>query len=161
MINIDIGSKSKKWQPHLKFIEDICKKLISSADLKKFFKKDPSIEVAVSLILDREMQKINHQFRGKDKTTNVLSFPAQAPDFFQKNYKENYVFLGDIIISFETVKKESLAEKKSFENHLTHMILHSILHLIGFDHQNKKEAKVMESLEVKILKQFKIPNPYS
>ena len=70
------------------------------------------------------------------------------------------LLLGDIVIAYETVKKESLAQKKKFHEHLTHLILHSILHLIGFDHEDEKMAKIMENLEIKILKTLKIQNPY-
>jgi probable rRNA maturation factor len=156
MINVDITTKSKKWNPHKNFIEETCKKLIPLTDLKKLLKKNVNIEVAVSLVLDREMQKINLAYRGKDKPTNVLSFPA----FEAIPNNSDYVFLGDIIIAFETVEKESLAQKKTFENHLTHMILHSILHLIGFDHEDEEMANIMESLEIKILKKLNISNPY-
>jgi len=72
----------------------------------------------------------------------------------------NYHFLGDIFFAFEKIKSEAIKEKKSFENHLTHLILHSILHIIGFDHQNEQEAEVMESIEIKILSSLDIRNPY-
>ncbi len=72
----------------------------------------------------------------------------------------DYLLLGDIIISYQTVKKESLAQKKKFRDHLTHLILHSILHLIGFDHEDEAMATKMEALEVKILKKIGISNPY-
>jgi probable rRNA maturation factor len=72
----------------------------------------------------------------------------------------DYLLLGDVIISYETVKKESLAQRKEFHDHLSHLILHSILHLIGYDHQEEKMAIKMESLEIKILKKLGLPNPY-
>jgi probable rRNA maturation factor len=156
MINVDIVSKSKKWKDYEEFIEDICQKIIPLTDLNKLLKKDVTIEVSISLVLDKEMQKLNFSFRGKDKPTNVLSFPVSdcVPS------KSKFIFLGDIIIAFETVKKESFAQKKTFENHLTHLILHSILHLIGFDHESDEMANIMENLEIKILKKLKISNPY-
>lgn len=158
MIFVDITSKSKKWESYENLVEEICKKLIPLTELNKFLKKKIRIEVAVSLVLDREMQKINFEFRDKNKPTNVLSFPAT--NFENPRQIKDFIFLGDIVIAFETLKKESLAQKKSFENHLTHLILHSILHLIGHDHEKDDEAKIMESLEIKILKKFKIANPY-
>jgi len=156
MIIVDIVSKSKKWKSSENFITETCEKLIPLTDLKKVLKKNITIELSISLVLDPEMKKINFNFRQKDKVTNVLSFPAQE----SFSGKSDYVFLGDIIIAFNHIQKESLAQNKTFENHLTHLILHSILHLIGFDHEDDKDAKIMESLEIKILKKLKIPNPY-
>jgi probable rRNA maturation factor len=160
MIQVDIVSKSKKWKTHEEFITESFKKIIPLTDLKKILKKNINLEVSVSLVLDREMQKINYAFRGKDKPTNVLSFPAVDSISLKELSKIDYLFLGDVIIAFETVTKESLAQKKAFENHLTHLILHSVLHLIGFDHEDDEMAEIMESLEIKILKKLKIKNPY-
>ena len=162
MISIDITSKSKKWKDYESFIEETCKKLMALTELKKILKKNIRLEVAISLVLDREMQKINYEFRHKNKPTNVLSFPATDWNLLKKNTRQikDFLFLGDIVIAFETVKKESLAQKKTFENHLTHLILHSILHLLGHDHEEEKMAEIMENLEIKILKKLKIANPY-
>lgn len=162
MINIDIVSKSKKWQSHEDFVKKVTKKLIAETELKKILKKNIQLDVAISLVLDREMQKINQQFRGKNKPTNVLSFPAIDWNLLKKNIRQikDFLYLGDIVISYETLKKESLAQNKSFENHLTHLILHSILHLLGHDHEEDDMAQIMENLEIKILRKFKISNPY-
>ncbi len=166
MIIIDIEARSKKWKNYEKFIEKTCKKIIPLTDLKKILKKNFILELAVSLASDLQMKKINFEFRGKDKATNVLSFPALNENLIRKVGIQkavgasNYLFLGDIVIAFETVKKESLAQKKKFDDHLTHLILHSILHLISYDHEDEKMAKIMESLEVKILKKLQIKNPY-
>lgn len=95
-----------------------------------------------------------------------MSFPAFDEKLIRKigikkaAKSQNHCFLGDIVIAYETVKKESLAQKKKFRDHLTHLILHSILHLIGYDHEEKKMAEKMENLEIKILKKLKIKNPY-
>lgn len=162
MINIDITTKSNKWDDQEKFVEKICKKIILLTELEKFLKKNIQIGVSVSLVLDQEMKKINFEFRGKNKPTNVLSFPANDWSEIKKNPRQikDFLFLGDIVIAFETIKKESLVQKKPFENHLTHLILHSILHLIGHDHEKNEMAKIMENLEIKILKKLKIVNPY-
>lgn len=156
MITIDIANKNKKWKSSENFIQETCEKLIPLTDLKKVLKKNISIEVSISLVLDPEMKKINSDFRQKNKVTNVLSFPAQE----SFSGKSDYVFLGDIILALDYIKKESLAQNKTFENHLTHLILHSILHLIGFDHEENEAAEIMENLEIKILKKLKISNPY-
>jgi len=169
MINIDIATKSKKWQEEKnikKFVEKTCKILIPLTELKKILSKSFELELSVLLVCDLQIKKINNQFRQKNKATNVLSFPALEENLIRKiGLKKavgssKYLLLGDIIISYETVKKESLAQKKKFRDHLTHLILHSILHLIGYDHEDEKMANEMEALEVKILKKIKIPNPY-
>jgi probable rRNA maturation factor len=166
---IDIVVKSKKWAEIKNvenFVEKTIQKIIPLIDLKKILKKNFILEISVSLVSDLQMKKINLEFRGKNKATNVLSFPALDENLIRQiGLKElvgadEYLFLGDIIIAFETIKKESLAQKKKFHDHLTHLILHSILHLIGYDHEEEKMAKIMEDLEVKILKKLKIKDPY-
>jgi probable rRNA maturation factor len=180
MIIIDVEAKSKKWldsekypqaQDAKKFVQKICRQLIFltvlNSGLKKIPEKKVKLEVAVSLVSGRQMKKINFQFRNKNQATNVLSFPALDKDLSHKSLikkaagPNKYFFLGDIVICYETIKKESLAQKKKFHDHLTHMILHSILHLLGYDHENEKMAKIMENLEIKILRKLKIKNPYS
>ncbi len=169
MICIDIALRSKKWQEEKNienFIEKTCKTLIPLTDLKKILTKDFELEVAILLVCDRQIKKINSEFRQKNKPTNVLSFPSLDENLVRKiGLKKaiepsNYLLLGDIIISYETVKKESLAQKKKFHDHLVHLILHSILHLIGHDHEDEKMANTMEALEIKILKKINIANPY-
>ena len=166
---IDIVVKSKKWAEIKNvenFVEKTIQKIIPLIDLKKILKKNFILEISVSLVSDLQMKKINLEFRGKNKATNVLSFPALDENLIRQiglkklAGADEYLFLGDIIIAFETLKKESLAQKKKFHDHLTHLILHSILHLIGYDHEEEKMAKIMEDLEVRILKKLKIKDPY-
>ena len=142
MIAVDVVTKSKKWVGKEKLVERLAKKLISLV-------KSDAQELAISLVSDRQIKKINLQFRDKNKPTNVLSFPA-----FDR------LFLGDIVIAYETLEREAKEQKKKFNDHLTHLILHSILHLLGHDHEEEKMAQKMEKLEIKILKQLDIENPY-
>lgn len=167
MINIDIIAKSKKWQEYENYerkIEEICQELVLLTKLKSLDKTE--LEISISLVSNAQIKKINAEFRDKDKPTNVLSFPALDEELIReiglKKLIKNdpYLFLGDIIIAYETVHKESLAQKKNFTNHLTHLILHSILHLIGYDHEDDEMAEEMEKLEIKILKKLNIKNPY-
>lgn len=141
-MKIDVVSKSKKWAGKEKLVGKITKKILPLLKLK-------SCELAISLVSDRQMKKINLQFRDKNKPTNVLSFPA-----FDK------IFLGDIVVAYETLVREAKEQKKTFDDHLTHLILHSILHLLGHDHEEEKMAQKMEKLEIKILHQLGISNPY-
>ena len=169
MITVDVVIKSKIWEKEIsieKFIAKTCEKLILLTEIKKILKKNFKVEVSILLVSNRQMQKINLQFCGKNKPTNVLSFSALDEKLIHKVGLQKAVkacdelFLGDVVIAYETLKKESLAQKKKFRDHLAHLILHSILHLIGFDHENKKMAEIMENLEIKILQKLKISNPY-
>ena len=169
MIFIDLELKSKKWNEEKnieKLVEKICQKIIPLTNLKKLLTKNFTLEIAVSLVSNAQIKKINQQFRDKNKATDVLSFSNLDENLIRQiGLKKaigacNYLLLGDIVIAYETVKKESLAQKKKFHEHLTHLILHSILHLIGFDHEDEEMAKIMENLEIKILKTLKIQNPY-
>ena len=170
MISLDIAIKSKKWlleKDIEKFINKICQKIIPLTEINKILTKNFELELAILLVSDRQMKKINAEFLNKNKPTNVLSFPFLDENMLRKiGLKKvigsaNQVFLGDIVISYETIKKESLAQKKKFCDHVTHMILHSLLHLIGHDHEDEKMAEIMENLEIKILKKIGIKNPYN
>ena len=113
-------------------------------------------QVAVALIDDRAMQKLNKTYRGKDKPTNVLSFPSDAPQVAGAP-----ALLGDIAIAYETLAREAAAEKKPFLHHLAHLAAHGYLHLLGYDHQTDSEAEAMEALERETLAAMRIPDPYA
>ena len=108
----------------------------------------PAIVVTVVLADDATLRRLNRAFRGKDRATNVLSFgDAVEP-------------LGGIALSYQTVEREAKAQGKLFLNHAKHMILHGFLHLLGHDHVVKKAARLMEGIEIAILEDLGIPNPY-
>ncbi len=108
--------------------------------------------VSVFLTNNKEIRKINTKFRNIDRETNVLSFPQNEERMLTE--LQNYFVLGDIVISLEKILAESKEQKKSFYHHLLHMIVHSTLHLYGYDHTNKKEADIMEKKEKDILKRL-------
>jgi probable rRNA maturation factor len=114
-------------------------------------------EVSLLFADDETIRGINAEWRGKDKPTNVLSFPAfpLRPGMAPKP------LLGDIVLAFETVAREAQAEGKPFSNHLSHLIAHGLLHLFGHDHETDDEAEVMEQLERRILARLAIPDPYA
>ena len=118
-------------------------------------------QASVMLGDDAEMRRLNAQFRNKDKATNVLSFPSGQPDEEQTIKGHETLFLGDIAIGFETVVMEAGRDGKSVEHHLAHLLVHGLLHLIGYDHLVPEEADEMEALEVEILAALDIPDPYS
>jgi probable rRNA maturation factor len=117
-------------------------------------------ELAVMLTDDAGIRTLNRNWRGIDKPTNVLSFPALPPTG-PRGSDDAPNMLGDIAIAYETTRKEADDEQKPFDHHLGHLAVHGFLHLIGYDHENDDDAEAMEALEQEILAQLGIPNPYA
>jgi probable rRNA maturation factor len=117
-------------------------------------------ELAVMLTDDAGIRTLNSNWRGIDKPTNVLSFPALQPTG-PAGSDDAPRMLGDIAIAFETTRKEADDEQKPFDHHLSHLAVHGFLHLIGYDHEKDGEAEAMEALERQILAQLGIPDPYA
>ena len=117
-------------------------------------------ELAVMLTDDAGIRTLNRNWRGIDKPTNVLSFPALAPERAPAAGDAPRM-LGDIAIAFETTRAEAEAERKPFDHHLSHLAVHGFLHLIGYDHETDHDAEVMEGLERAILARLGIPDPYA
>ncbi len=109
---------------------------------------------ALTILLsgDEQLRALNSQFRGKNKPTNVLSFPAAPND-------ENY--LGDVALAFGVTDAEARASGRRFANHATHLTVHGVLHLLGYDHETERQARMMEPLETKILAELGIADPYA
>lgn len=118
-----------------------------------------SVEVSVLLTNDAHMQEINNEYRHKNKPTNVLSFP-QEDAVLDVKHVSDYILLGDIVLSLHTIQQEAKSQEKPFSSHLAHLIVHGTLHLLGYDHENDEDAHEMETLEVAILAQHGIQNPY-
>ncbi len=125
--------------------------------------KRVSVEVAVKLSDDAEVRGLNASYRGKDRPTNVLSFPMVQPDLLQslENSDDGEALLGDIILALETCTAEAAEKGVALDRHVTHLITHGTLHLLGYDHQNDADAERMEDLEVKALASLGLANPYS
>jgi probable rRNA maturation factor len=117
-------------------------------------------EIAIMLTNDSGIRTLNSNWRGIDKPTNVLSFPALQPTGAGRP-DDAPRMLGDIAIAYETMRKEADDEQKPFDHHLSHLAVHGFLHLIGYDHESDEEAEAMEALETEILAQLGIPNPYA
>jgi probable rRNA maturation factor len=117
-------------------------------------------ELAVMLTDDAGIRMLNSNWRGIDKPTNVLSFPALQPSG-GSGPDDAPRMLGDIAIAYETTRKEADDEQKPFDHHLSHLAVHGFLHLIGYDHEKDGDAEAMEALEREILAQLGIPDPYA
>jgi len=117
-------------------------------------------ELAVMLTDDSGIRTLNSNWRGIDRPTNVLSFPALQPTA-PGGLDDAPRMLGDIAIAYETTRKEADEEQKPFDHHLSHLAIHGFLHLIGYDHEKDDDAEAMEDLERQILAQLGIPDPYA
>ena len=142
--NIDIAKQSELWPD----CETLIKRAIGAAISVL---EEPRLgELSVALSNDAQVQTLNRDYRNKDKPTNVLSFPIAAPASL----------LGDIVLAYETVKREAEEKEIPFDDHLTHLLIHGFLHLQGYDHQTDEDAKTMEALEIRALAGLNIDNPY-
>ena len=137
-------------------IKVIVKKAISVVLKEMDFKK--KYYVSVLLTNDSGIKKINKQYRKINKPTNVLSFPQNDERLITK--KRFKIILGDIVISLEKIVKESRLQNKKPSDHLAHMVIHSLLHLLGFDHEKSKDFKIMKKKEINILSKLSISSPY-
>ncbi|HEX4271022.1 MAG TPA: rRNA maturation RNase YbeY [Rhizomicrobium sp.] len=144
MSTVTLVVEDKKWRGHrglqmrLKLAAEAARK---AARLKGDF--------TILLSGDRKLAALNRDFRGKNKPTNVLSFPGADG------------YAGDIAIAYGVTAAEARGAGKTFLDHATHLVVHGILHLAGYDHERPKDAKVMEPLEVKILKRLDVADPYA
>ncbi len=115
-------------------------------------------ELTLRIVNTSEMSEINAQFRKKTGPTNVLSFPNEIPKKFLAQI--NYPFLGDIIICPDVLEKEAKEQEKTIHAHWAHIVIHGVLHLLGYDHIQEDEEKIMQSLEIDLLKKINFDNPY-
>ncbi|MFP1922042.1 rRNA maturation RNase YbeY [Lonsdalea quercina] len=111
-------------------------------------------EVTIRIVDEAESHELNHTYRGKDKPTNVLSFPFEAPP------EVELPLLGDLIICRQVVEQEAAEQEKTLEEHWAHMVVHGCLHLLGYDHIEDSEAEEMESLETEIMQGMGYADPY-
>ena len=119
---------------------------------------DKQIELSIRLTSDLEMKDLNHKYSGKPNPTNVLAFSQENDSTFLFKLKRRY--LGDIAIGYESVYKESYNQKKTLSAHLIHLIIHGLLHLLGYSHKEELDSKVMEEIEIKVLSVLGYKNPY-
>lgn len=147
---IDIQNELESLPFHQTAIENWVKVALSE--------ETENAELTLRFVEPAEMIQLNSQYRQKNSTTNVLSFPSEIPEEIAKQFYTR--FIGDIIICPEVLLAESQEQEKDLEFHWAHIVIHGVLHLLGYDHIDDQDAKKMQSLEIKILKQLHYPNPY-
>ncbi|KAF0117855.1 MAG: hypothetical protein FD163_327 [Hyphomonadaceae bacterium] len=135
------------WEKEISGLELLCVAICNNV-LKRH--ESPNSKIIILLSDNAAIQKLNLEWRGQNKPTNVLSFPNIDLDFA----------LGDIAMAFEYCEAEAIGQGKTFKNHFAHLLIHGVLHLLGYDHINETEAEEMESLEAEILRDFDIADPY-
>ena len=120
----------------------------------KALQGDALAHIGIRIVDENESQNLNHQYRGKNRSTNVLSFPVELPDDLEES------ILGDLVICAPVVEKEAAEQNKSSEEHWAHMVIHGVLHLHGFDHTTDEQADEMEALAIKYLEELGYKDPY-
>ena len=144
MRGITLLVEDPKWRSH----RGLMARLTKAAEAAR---RSARLKGGVTILLadDKKLRALNHEFRGFDKPTNVLSFPGHDG------------YAGDIALAYGVTSKEARAAAKDFADHAGHLVVHGVLHLAGYDHERAKDALVMEPLEVKILKRLGIADPYA
>jgi probable rRNA maturation factor len=147
LLTVEVQIEYPAWRRAFPRAGAVVRALVREAAVRPELSR-PVGGVAVVFADDARLRGLNARFRGKDKATNVLSFGDPGNP------------LGGIALAFETVSAEAKAQNKTFVNHSKHLILHGFLHLLGYDHENQRGACLMEGLEIAILSDMGIPNPY-
>ena len=150
---IDVIVRSAHWRKRATAKTIVKKAVLAAAEAVS----TPPAELAIVLSDDSTIRTLNRDWRGKNAPTNVLSFPAAAVG----KGRSASPYIGDVIIAYQTVAREAAAEGKPFNHHLAHLAVHGFLHLLGYDHENDRDAQTMERLEREILTRMAIPDPYA
>ena len=148
-VAIDIAIEDDAWAG-VGDLETLARRAVDAALRESGDVLDDGAELSILLCDDAFIADLNQKWRGIAKPTNVLSCPVDAVS----------PALGDIVIAYGTVAREAAAEQKSLPDHLCHMIVHGLLHLLGFDHENEDDAEAMEALEIRTLASLGISSPY-
>lgn len=155
-------NQSAAWKTALPGASVLCRRAAKAAFRAAAAQNDPTrgraeIEVALLLADDDAIRRLNHDFRGQDKPTNVLAFPALEDEAAAPGEP---LHLGDVALALETCRAEAKEQGKSLADHLAHLVVHGVLHLMGFEHDRPADARQMEALEVAVLGDLGIADPY-
>lgn len=165
MPSLDLSLDDAAWQQALPHAKTLSHEVVREVFMDQKYHLADEMELSIILSNDHAVQQLNRDYRGKDKPTNVLSFNAfewQRPLILESGqwFDGQPLILGDIVLALETVQLEAKRDGKSFEHHYMHLLVHGVLHLLGFDHIDNDEAEQMEQLEATILRRLGVSNPY-
>ncbi len=159
-IEIDVSIQNPAWE-NLAHIEKIVVEAATNALHGAILPKPVigrDLEVSLVLANDELLKVLNNNYRNQDKPTNILTFATlDSPNFIE----EGTLSLGDVIIAYETVVAEAQKDGKFITDHVRHLIVHGVLHLLGYDHIDDDDATDMETLEIRILETMGVQNPYT
>ena len=149
---------SRSWEP---LVRDAALAAVAESAFPQLVKSPRGIELSVRLTGDDEVRALNAEWRGKDKATNVLSFPLSNAEALEgANVDGPEILLGDIVLAHGVCANEAAGKRVRFEHHAAHLIVHGTLHLLGYDHSDDHRAEDMEAREVRALARMGIANPY-
>ncbi|MEX1147897.1 MAG: rRNA maturation RNase YbeY [Sphingomonadales bacterium] len=167
-MDVDVLVEAEGWRGIVTraAVESLCADAVERAAAATEL-HDVAVSVTVLLTDDAAVRDLNARYRGQDSATNVLSFPFLDGDELgsikagEEAHPGELAHLGDVAVALETVVREAQAAGKPVDQHLTHLVIHGFLHLVGYDHLTDDDATVMENLERRVLADFQIPDPYS
>lgn len=152
------GARPFDWKP---LVRKAAEAAIAESAFPELAQSDRPIEISVTLSGNEQVRALNAKWRGKDKPTNVLSFPmVDERDLTIANVSGAELLLGDIVLARDVCEAEAAEKGVSFEDHAAHLLVHGTLHLLGYDHQEDRDATDMEAREVRALRRLGISNPY-
>ncbi|KAA5604961.1 rRNA maturation RNase YbeY [Roseospira marina] len=178
-LDIDVVIESPPWRKAVKGPVALCERAaraaleggLAGSPLAAMLATQPVVELCIALEDDASVHALNRDFRGQDKPTNVLSFAAlegedgrvlpPVVDGDPLDPDPEPEMLGDVIVAFETTRDEAARDGKALADHLSHLVVHGVLHLLGYDHQDDDEAEAMEGLETRILAGLGIADPHA
>lgn len=164
ILDLGIITEDKAWEERAALSTQKITKVVEETLRHLGYFNKATVELAIMLTSNDHMQRLNAEFRDKNKPTNVLSFPDndfQNQDLLEFKDKETYIYIGDIALAYQIIDEESKEFGIGFEDHVTHLIVHGILHLLGYDHEIESEFVIMKNLEIEILKKMDISSPYN
>jgi len=161
-VAIEMAIEAGDWGDAATLLAEVDRIIATALDIGRF-EVSGSAELSLVLTDDEHIRLLNRQWRGHDKATNVLSFPAGdgGEPAVSDDYADPPVLLGDIVIARETLEREAIAEDKSVADHFCHLLVHGFVHLMGYDHEDEAEAEEMEAIETEILAGLGVADPYA
>ncbi|GAA0470083.1 hypothetical protein GCM10009096_08740 [Parasphingorhabdus litoris] len=165
MLQIELNT-GPEWSDEINWLkrsEEAAKAAFSVSSFGDLAEQNFALEISIKLSNNDEVQELNAAYSGKDKPTNVLSFPLVQQDLLESlsNSDDGEVLLGDIILAHGICSQEAKEKSIAMEDHASHLTVHGVLHLLGYDHQVEADALIMEAMEVKALENLGIANPYA